>query len=212
MKSLEAKGFAQPLKDYIASGKPYMGICIGIQVLFESSAEAPGVPGLGVIPAHVTRFHSDDNKTVPCMGWNGAVEIREDGKEVAERFGIAEDGRYYFVHSFRASLNDDTKDWALTATQYGTETYVSSVQRGNIFATQFHPEKSGAAGLAVLKGWLESTATENATLTTAPTAQLRPQPEVEADLVRKGFTKRIVACLDVRTNDAGDLVVTKGDQ
>lgn len=212
MKSLESKGFAQPLKDYIASGKPYMGICIGIQVLFESSAEAPGVPGLGVIPAHVNRFHSDDDKTVPCMGWNGAVEIREDGKEVAEKFGIAEDGRYYFVHSFRASLNDATKDWALTATQYGSETYVSSVQRGNIFATQFHPEKSGAAGLAVLKGWLESTATEGANLTTAPTAQLRPQPELEADLVRKGFTKRIVACLDVRTNDAGDLVVTKGDQ
>lgn len=212
MISLEQKGFAQPLKDYIASGRPFMGVCIGIQVLFLSSDESPGVAGLGIIPAHVTRFNSLEGKTVPCIGWNGAVELREGGREVAERYGMQDDSRYYFVHSFRASLNEDTKDWALTATKYGDETYVSSVQRGNIFATQFHPEKSGAAGLAVLKGWLESTATEGASLAMQPAEPVRAQSELDADLERKGFTKRIVACLDVRTNDAGDLVVTKGDQ
>lgn len=212
MISLEAKGFAQPLKDYIASGRPYMGICVGMQALFLSSDESPDVPGLGVVPSHIARFHSQDGKTVPCMGWNGAVELREGGRAVAEAVGIRDDGRYYFVHSFRASLDDHTADWALTVTQYGTETYVSSIQRGNVFATQFHPEKSGAAGLAVLKGWLDSTAVEGADLAQPVTDALRPQQQMADDLVRKGFTKRIVACLDVRTNDAGDLVVTKGDQ
>lgn len=205
MKSLHAKGYAEPLKKYIASGRPYMGICIGMQALFLSSDESD-VPGLGVIPSHVGKF-SSEHKSVPCMGWNGATLVNES--VVGERdYGLGEDAAYYFVHSFRANFDKSTEDWALTVTQYGEETYVSSVQKGNIFATQFHPEKSGPAGLAVLRAWLSQ---EEGVVTVAGTVR-RSVEERDAGLVKNGFAKRIVACLDVRANDAGDLVVTKGDQ
>lgn len=211
MASLRAKGFAEPLKEYIKSGKPYMGICIGMQALFESSVESPTESGLGVIPARVGKFDSA-TKSVPSMGWNGAVEVRDVGKRVLkEQFGLGDDDKYYFVHSYRVKYDEDVEDWTLTTTQYGDETYVSSVQKGNVYGTQFHPEKSGPAGLAVLKAWLTRTSEAGATID-ASTALRRDESVVRADLARKGFTKRVVACLDVRTNDDGDLVVTKGDQ
>ncbi|KAL8286934.1 hypothetical protein RQP46_003940 [Phenoliferia psychrophenolica] len=198
--SLRKKGFAEPLKKFIASGRPFMGICIGMQALFLSSDESDE-PGLGVIPAHVGRFANED-KAVPCMGWNGASLVG-DGNE----YGLDSDASYYFVHSYRVKYDAKVEDWALTLTRYGDEVYVSSVQKDNIFATQFHPEKSGKAGLDVLRQWLEHDGKSNLSRSVE-----RAQAAVQADLVRKPFTKRIVACLDVRTNDAGDLVVTKGDQ
>jgi glutamine amidotransferase/cyclase len=190
-----------------------MGICIGMQALFESSEESPSVPGLGVIPAHVGKFSGQD-KSVPCMGWNGTTEKREIGSEGKEAYGLGKgEESYYFVHSYRVGADQPgVEDWALTLTQYGQEVYVSSVQKGNVFATQFHPEKSGQAGLDVLKAWL--TATEKGGIGMIDTSKkgLRESKQVKDDMVRKGFTKRIVACLDVRANDNGDLVVTKGDQ
>lgn len=185
-----------------------MGICIGMQVLFESSDESELEPGLGVIPGNVGRFDSTD-KTVPCMGWNGAVALRELG-EAKKTYGLDADSSYYFVHSYRVAFDKKMEDWALTLTQYGDETYVSSVQKGNVFATQFHPEKSGPAGLEVLKSWL--TQGEKGQLVDTSVKPRRAQADIDEELIRRGFTKRIVACLDVRTNDAGDLVVTKGDQ
>ncbi|ORY72436.1 Imidazoleglycerol phosphate synthase [Leucosporidium creatinivorum] len=208
LSSLREKGFAEPLKKYIASGRPYMGICIGMQVLFESSDESEVEPGLGVIPGKVGRFDSSD-KTVPCMGWNGATALRELG-EAKKTYGLDADSSYYFVHSYRVAFDEKMEDWALTLTKYGDETYVSSVQKGNVFATQFHPEKSGPAGLEVLKSWL--TQGEKGQLVDTSVKPRREQADIDEELVRRGFTKRIVACLDVRTNDAGDLVVTKGDQ
>ncbi|GAA6019490.1 hypothetical protein JCM10207_001407 [Rhodosporidiobolus poonsookiae] len=212
MAGLRKRGFAEPLKAYIASGRPYMGICIGMQALFASSTEAPDEEGLGVIPAQVGRFSSDD-KSVPCIGWNGATERRAIGDEGKQQYGLGGgEESYYFVHSYRVDAKQPgVEDWALTWTKYGDEVYVSSVQKGNVFGTQFHPEKSGKAGLAVLKAWLEAT-DGNKSLVDTSTKELRPMEDVDADLTRKGFTKRIVACLDVRANDDGDLVVTKGDQ
>ncbi|BGP23410.1 glutamine amidotransferase / cyclase [Rhodotorula toruloides] len=212
MAGLRKRGFVEPLKAYIASGRPYMGICIGMQALFESSLESDE-PGLAVIPAQVGRFSSEDKK-VPCMGWNGATERREIGQEGKQAYGLGEgEESYYFVHSFRVDANQPgVEDWALTLTQYGEEKYVSSVQRGNVFGTQFHPEKSGKAGLAVVEAWLKATDEGGKGMIDVSKKPLRPQADVDADLVRKGFTKRIVACLDVRANDQGDLVVTKGDQ
>ena len=198
--SLRKKGFSEPLKKYIASGRPYMGICIGMQALFLSSDESDE-PGLGVVPAHVGVFANAD-KAVPCIGWNGASLVG-DGAE----YGLDSDSSYYFVHSFRVKYDADVEDWALTLTRYGDEVYVSSIQKGNVFATQFHPEKSGKAGLDVLRRWLEQEGKVDMSKSVR-----RAEAAVQADLVRKSFTKRIVACLDVRTNDAGDLVVTKGDQ
>ncbi|GAA5865237.1 hypothetical protein JCM3774_004904 [Rhodotorula dairenensis] len=217
MEGLQKRGFVEPLKEFIASGRPYMGICIGMQALFDSSVESPGQPGLGIIPAEVGLFSNKDKK-VPCIGWNGVTERREIGKEGREAYGLGEaENPYYFVHSYRVDASQPgVQDWILTMTQYGNEQYVSSVQKGNIYGTQFHPEKSGKAGLALIEGWLKSTDTAakegGKGLLDVSEKALRAQADIDADLVRKGFTKRIVACLDVRANDNGDLVVTKGDQ
>ena len=209
MQSLRQKGYAEPLKRYIASGKPYMGICIGMQTLFEASDESDE-PGLGVIPGRCRKF-STQGKAVPHMGWNGATPLKRSStsSDVDEsvRYGFSAEASYYFVHSFQAPYDDTHGDWALTATQYGDEVFCSSVQKGNVFATQFHPEKSGLAGFNVLHAWLSQSGVIDERVVEAV-----PEATVRAQLKANGFTKRIVACLDVRANDAGDLVVTKGDQ
>ncbi|KAM0788614.1 hypothetical protein ACM66B_001733 [Microbotryomycetes sp. NB124-2] len=214
MASLRQKGYDEPLRKFIQSGKPYMGICIGMQALFESSVESPDEKGLGIIPARVGKFNNQ-TKSVPAMGWNGAVELRDvDKQSLKQEFGLGRDeDRFYFVHSFRVEFEERLRDWALTVTKYGDEMYVSAVQKGNVYGTQFHPEKSGQAGLDVLKAWLDRTSgSDRGQTIDTSTAAPRPADVIERELVLKGFTKRIVACLDVRTNDDGDLVVTKGDQ
>jgi len=216
MNALREKGYAEPLARYIASGKPYFGICIGMQTLFMSSEEAP-VPGLGIIPSSIKRFKSDA-KAVPHMGWNGAIPLKSSPsptKADEVKKGFVEDGAsYYFVHSFAVPYEERLSDWALTVTQYGDETFVSSVQKGNVFATQFHPEKSGKAGLNVLQAWLSQTGASKTAGTSAASADVVTYSldEKREQLRKNGYTKRIVACLDVRANDDGDLVVTKGDQ
>ncbi|KAJ9474024.1 Imidazole glycerol phosphate synthase hisHF [Pseudozyma hubeiensis] len=221
MQSIRDKGYAEPLKEYIASGKPYMGICIGLQTLFEGSDEAPGVEGLGVVPGIVSRFSAYEQdgkvkKSVPQMGWNSAqvVKTRNDGGDQdAVKYGFpdpasGDTSHYYFVHSYRAAYQPDKHaDWVLTTTQYGSEVFLSSIQKGNVFATQFHPEKSGRAGLELLRAWLNQPGTIDPSkerLLLDPLQVATPSPQ-------DGLTKRIVACLDVRSNDDGDLVVTKGE-
>ncbi|EST08085.1 Glutamine amidotransferase [Kalmanozyma brasiliensis GHG001] len=215
MQSIRDKGYAEPLKEYIASGKPYMGICIGLQTLFEGSDEAPGVQGLGVVPGIVGSFSPKD-KSVPQMGWNEAkvVKTRNDGGDQdAVKYGFPdpsskESSHYYFVHSYRAAYQPDKHaDWVLTTTQYGDEVFLSSIQKGNVFATQFHPEKSGRAGLELLRAWLE----QPGTIDPSKERLLQDPQQVATPAPRDGLTKRIVACLDVRSNDDGDLVVTKGE-
>ncbi|PWN25678.1 putative HIS7-glutamine amidotransferase/cyclase [Jaminaea rosea] len=222
--SLRTQGYAEPLKEYIASGRPYMGICIGMQALFESSSEAPGIQGLAVLPGRVERFDSE-KKTVPHMGWNRARPVRKS----AEAYGLPVSGgggeaeeehaesrrHFYFVHSYRVAFDPQLhSSCALSTTQYGNEVYLSAVQQGNVFATQFHPEKSGRAGLDVLRAWLELPGgpSERAAAAAAQPDDWLLSP-TQAAIPRKkdGLTKRIVACLDVRSNDAGDLVVTKGE-
>ncbi|WVR08437.1 imidazoleglycerol phosphate synthase, cyclase subunit [Kwoniella sp. DSM 27419] len=232
MESLRQSGRYDQLKRYIASGKPYFGICIGMQVLFASSAEAPGVKGLEVVPYHISKFSPRDDyeggkgkKTVPHMGWNGAWRAWKREGEAEEKLMLDED--YYFVHSFAALLDPSASastsssssigQFAYTLSRYGSETFVSSLKKDNVFACQFHPEKSGPAGLDLLRRWLE-----------APASALSVSPSSMASSVNganwqatnpsssrttgTGLTNRIVACLDVRSNDNGDLVVTKGDQ
>lgn len=209
MESLNKQGYSQPLKNFIASGKPYMGICIGMQALFEKSTEAPNVSGLGIVPGEVDRFDAEPSssrkgaaKSVPQMGWNEANPVRTSAKQLGYRSGQ----HFYFVHSYRASFDvEKHKEWALTTTQYGDEIFLSSIKRGNVYATQFHPEKSGRAGLEILRAWLsgEGEAKEDQWIVD-PVQASKP---VQID----GLTKRVVACLDVRSNDDGDLVVTKGE-
>ncbi|KAG0058039.1 Histidine biosynthesis bifunctional protein hisB, partial [Linnemannia elongata] len=202
MQSLHAKGYAEPLKQYLSLNKPFMGICVGMQSLFEGSDENPDVPGLGVIPG---RFDLEGRAPY-------GLEYCTDNP--GSRKGKGMWG------------SQEAKEWCLTTTQYGGEgsggeVFISSVRRGNIFCTQFHPEKSGFAGVNVLKAFLDGDAAVGAegdaaliqAATLAPGGGLSVlAPTFVPEPTQDQFTKRIVACLDVRANDQGDLVVTKGDQ
>lgn len=188
MQILERKNYIEPLKTYLHSDRPFLGICLGLQALFESSDEAPGVKGLGITPGSVKRF--DTYLSVPHIGWNG-VRARQSSWAFN---GLRGDEKFYFVHSYHVAPEDDTI--VLTTTDYGYE-FVSGIQKGNLIATQFHPEKSGDAGLRILKNFLETGAGN----------RLPPHAQQGTRLA-----KRIIACLDVRSNDRGDLVVTKGDR
>ncbi|KAJ3573675.1 hypothetical protein NP233_g2295 [Leucocoprinus birnbaumii] len=202
---LADRGLLEPLREYINSGRPYFGICIGMQVLFESSDESPS-KGLGIIPCHISRF-DDSNKSVPHMGWNTADLISTS--QASESEGIEESSFYYFVHSFCAKYDYErypkAMEWAYTTTQYGDEIFVSSVRKNNAFGTQFHPEKSGTAGLKLIDEWLSKPESSHTHAPPSIPKPITPRPEHR-------LTKRIVACMDVRANDQGDLVVTKGDQ
>lgn len=194
MERLHALGYVEPLREYLAAGRPYLGICIGLQALFEGSDESPGVPGLGIIPGRIRRFEVAP-LAVPHMGWN-AVRVQRDSPLFADYAGE----KLYFVHSYFAEPAAENQHWQLAGTDYGRP-FISAVERGRVSAVQFHPEKSGSAGLRLLRRFLSGDDSGATTITTAPTDQAPTR-----------LAKRIIACLDVRTNDAGDLVVTKGDQ
>jgi glutamine amidotransferase/cyclase len=179
-----------------------MGICVGIQALFEGSEEDPQVKGLGVIPLRLKKFDATD-KSVPHIGWNSANTSRTAQDTDDSLYGLQPSSKYYYVHSYAAPYEEgklEKEGWAVATARYGDEEFIGAVARGNIFATQFHPEKSGAAGLRVLKAFLDGKRSQ----------KLPEKPSVAA--TREGLTRRVIACLDVRTNDQGDLVVTKGDQ
>lgn len=201
---LTLRGFLEPLRQYIASGRPYFGICIGMQVLFQSSSEG-SAPGLGIIPSKIDIFSNGD-KTVPHMGWN-SVHLLD--REQAADEGLDEASHYYFVHSYRAVYDPehepDAAQWVHSVTQYGQEVFVATVRKDNVFGCQFHPEKSGDAGMHLLDTWLRRPVSTQRRPTAASRVPFPPGP-------KDGFTKRIIACMDVRANDQGDLVVTKGDQ
>ena len=188
MQALNEKNLVAPLSAYLAADRPFLGICLGLHALLDGSEEAAGLPGLGIIPGMVKRF--DVALAVPHIGWNG-IRTYQPSRLFA---GLTGAEKFYFVHSYHAA--PETDQWVLTTTDYGYP-FVSAVQKGNILGTQFHPEKSGAAGRQVLKNFIE-TAPEAVRPTTAPS--------------ETRLAKRIIACLDVRANDAGDLVVTKCDQ
>ena len=192
MERLDALGFTAPLREYLAADQPFLGICIGLQCLFEGSDESPGVPGLGLIPGRVRRF-TESALAVPHMGWNG-LRLRRATPLLAGLDGQ----RFYFVHSYRAEPHPDNAPWVLAETDYGGA-FVSAVQRGRVAAVQFHPEKSGRDGLELLQRFLGG----------AAHADPAAVPESGATTA---LAKRVIACLDVRSNDAGDVVVTKGDQ
>jgi len=141
----------QAVTEAIRGGKPYLGLCLGLQVLFESSEENPGVPGLGVLPGVVRRFPAQHALKVPHMGWNRATR-RPEGAALHSPAAAVPDGTYfYFVHSFFA-VPSRPQDIALE-TEHGL-TFCSAVARDNVFACQFHPEKSQDAGAALLSAFI----------------------------------------------------------
>ena len=145
--NLQATGLREPLREWIQAGRPYLGICLGYQLLFESSEESPGVSGLGVLPGTVIRF-SDPGLKVPHMGWNSLSDLK------GPLFGgLPEETAFYFVHSFFPVPSDPSL--ASSTCEYGRR-FAASISRGALHATQFHPEKSQVAGLAVLRNFLST--------------------------------------------------------
>lgn len=198
MEVLEQRGWTEALRAYVRADRPFLGICLGLQTLFEASEESPGVRGLGLLPGTIRRFSGEGGRSVPQIGWN-TLHAQQSSSLLA---GVNPNDAVYFVHSFRAARTAELEPWALTTTDYG-ESYVSSVQRGRVMACQFHPEKSGAVGLRMLRNFV----TGALGVDPPPPA---PRPRAATGPTR--FCKRIIACMDVRANDAGDLVCTKGDQ
>ncbi|OJJ57807.1 hypothetical protein ASPSYDRAFT_178675 [Aspergillus sydowii CBS 593.65] len=203
LSQLSNGGYLQPIKEHIASGKPFMGICVGLQALFEGSEEDFNVAGLGLIPMRMHKFKAK-TKSVPHIGWNSATNTRLNTSGGQSFYGLSPCSKYYYVHSYAALYDPDVLEqdgWLVATASYGEEKFIGAIARDNIFATQFHPEKSGQAGLRTLRAFLEGTKIHRS----APGESTWTESE-------NGLTRRIIACLDVRTNDAGDLVVTKGDQ
>ena len=193
MEQLVKDGYKEALIARIRENKPFLGICVALQAFFEGSEESPGVSGLGILPGQVKRFTGPD-LAVPQIGWNGIQQHKK-----CSLFTDYHDEKVYFVHSYHVPTEIISDEWLLTTTDYGTK-FVSGVCHGNVAALQFHPEKSGLAGLQILDNFLSREC-----------IQLSAGHNFDSS-GKTTFSKRIIACLDVRNNDAGDLVVTKGDQ
>lgn len=146
MRNLEEYDLVEPIKRFIKVGKPFLGICLGLQLLFEESEESPGTRGFGILRGNVVRFPINKRLKVPHMGWN-QVEIR---RELSVLQGIPQRSWFYFVHSYFPEPED--KGVTVGLTHYGIE-FTSAVQRENIFACQFHPEKSSTIGLKILENF-----------------------------------------------------------
>lgn len=139
-----------PVKEFIASGRPFLGICVGYQALFEASEEFNScAPGLGIFKGRVVRFTGRPGLKIPQIGWN-QLEILQPQCPIYK--GIPNGSYVYFVHSFFPKPQDSTI--VATRTEYG-DTFASSVWKNNVFATQFHPEKSQGVGLQLLKNFVE---------------------------------------------------------
>jgi len=142
MKHLDALGLLAPITDAIAKGKPYLGICLGYQILFTEGTEFGSHPGLDVVPGRVVRFPAGA-LTVPHMGWN-RVRIQTPAPCFSD---IPDEAYFYFVHAYYPVPTDPS--WVAATTEYGV-TFPAAIARNNVFACQFHPEKSQALGVQLL--------------------------------------------------------------
>ncbi len=147
MKELDKRDLINSLKKSIISGKPFMGICLGLQILFERSEESPNVEGLSILKGEISKIKFDKDLKVPHMGWN-KINIIKDSSILQ---GIDSDTWMYFVHSFKFNNDLEITD---SVSSYG-EIFSASINKDNIFATQFHPEKSSKIGLTILKNFAD---------------------------------------------------------
>jgi imidazole glycerol phosphate synthase glutamine amidotransferase subunit len=149
MERLEKRGLADFLKAWIQADRPYFGICVGYQILFESSEEAPTAAGLGILRGGVHRFHPEPGLKIPHMGWNSAL-ARHSHSPVWHDLGA--EPYFYYVHSYFPVPSD--RDVVLAATTYGSQSFAAAVERGKMFACQFHPEKSQETGLRLIRNFI----------------------------------------------------------
>lgn len=147
MDKLRSRNLDTAIKDFVVSGKPFLGICVGLQLLFDESEESPECPGLGILKGKIIKFPASDNLKVPQIGWNNVNSCK--GKLFE---GISDDTFFYFVHSYYLKAADSSI--VSSKCDYGVS-FDSSVESGNVFATQFHPEKSSDHGLKILFNFLK---------------------------------------------------------
>ena len=148
MENLHRYELVPVIQDMIKEGKPFLGICLGLQLLFESSEESPGVEGLGILKGKILKIPPSPGLKIPHMGWN-SLQLQNNGRLYRN---IPQDTYVYFVHSYYLQAQEPEIVKAVTG--YGTEIH-ASVEKDNVFACQFHPEKSGKYGLEILKNFAE---------------------------------------------------------
>lgn len=153
MEELRKRRLAKAIKEAIEKGRPFLGICLGLQLLFLESEEGGRVKGLGVLSGKVRKFKNAGELKIPHMGWNRIRNAEsETGANAAILSGVPEGSYMYFVHSYVVEPKD--KDMILCETDYG-ETFASGIEMGNVYAFQFHPEKSQSVGLRIIKNFVE---------------------------------------------------------
>jgi len=149
MDELSKRGLIEPIRQWVLDGKPYLGICLGYHILFEWSEETPGVAGLGVLPGEVKRFVEQPGLKIPHMGWNSVVpRLAENGRWA----GLGPEPYFYYVHSYFPVPAED--EIISAETEYGADRFAAAIERPNLFACQFHPEKSQEAGLRLIRNFL----------------------------------------------------------
>jgi glutamine amidotransferase len=149
VRCLDASGMRDEVVAWAKSGRPFFGICVGFQMLFDSSEEAPDRPGLGLFPGEVRRFSAARGLKITQIGWNTVTVYRPDSPLLA---GISSEDFFYFVHSYYVTPRDPSL--IALETTYG-ETFAAAIVRDNLIATQFHPEKSQRAGLQLIRNFVE---------------------------------------------------------
>ncbi len=148
MAHLREYNLVEVIKDVVAEKKPFLGICLGLQLLYESSEETPGVEGLGVLKGKILKIPEQEGLKIPHMGWN-SLHLQNDGRLFR---GIEQNPYVYFVHSYY--LKAEEEETVKATTEYSVKIH-ASVEKDNVFACQFHPEKSGDLGLQILKNFAE---------------------------------------------------------
>lgn len=148
MEKLRGYGLEPVIREYVESGRPFLGICLGLQLLFEESEESPGARGLGLLKGKITKIPEGEGRKVPQIGWND-IRINPKSRLLS---GIPDNSYVYFVHSYY--LTAENRSEVAATTEYGVS-IDAAVESGNLFACQFHPEKSSGVGLRILKNFIE---------------------------------------------------------
>lgn len=148
MEKLNLYDLTGPIKEVIEKGTPFLGICMGLQLLFEQSEESGGASGLSVLKGKILKIPAGEGRKIPHMGWN-SLEIKEHSRLFR---GIENNSYVYFVHSYY--LKAEIEEEVAAITEYGTKIH-AAIEKGNLFACQFHPEKSGEVGLKILKNFAD---------------------------------------------------------